>query len=119
MQIRRAAVLAAAFLTLALGPATAIAAQPASGSAAGTGFAGVERGHSGTFDLADGGRVHIHRTRAGARAHAAAGAAGTSNGINYNGGPIVPAEHVVSIYWARTQIFAGGPTLGTDRKSVV
>ena len=114
MRFRRAAVLAAAILTMALGPANAIAAQPSSGHLTAAGLAGVERGTSGTFDLADGAHVHIHRTRAGARAHSAAGAAGTSNGINYHGGPIVPAEHVVSIYWARTQVFPGGPTPGTS-----
>jgi hypothetical protein len=115
MRLRRAAVFAAVLLTLALGPANAIAAQPVSGPAADGRFAGVERGTSGTFDLRDGGHVHIHRTQAGARAHsAAAGAAGTNNGINYHGGPIVPAEHVVSIYWAKTQVFPGGPTPGTS-----
>jgi hypothetical protein len=115
MRIRRAAVLTAAILTLALGPATAIAAQPASGSPADTWSAGVERGSSGTFDLTDGGHVHIQRTPVGAQAHAAAiGAAGTGNRINYHGGPIVPAEHVVSIYWATSKIFSGGPTPGTS-----
>jgi hypothetical protein len=118
MRIRRAAVLTAAFLTLALGPATAIAVQPAPGPVADAWAAGVERGTSGTFDLTDGGHVHIQRTPAGAQAHAAAiGAAGTGNGINYWGGPVVPAEHVVSIYWAKSTIFSGGPTAGTSSTS--
>jgi hypothetical protein len=115
MRLRRPAVLAAALLTLALGPANAIAAQPTSAPAE-TGFDGVERGTSGTFDLADGGHVHVMRTpAAAARAQAAAaGTVNTGNGINYYGGPVVPAEHVVSIYWAGTQVFANGPTPGTS-----
>ncbi len=115
MRSHRTAVLVATLLTLALGPANALATGPGSGSAADGGFVGVERGQSGTFDLRDGGHVHIHRTRAAARARAAAAAAAaTDNGIYYHGGPVVPAEHVVSIYWAKTQIFPGGPTPGTS-----
>jgi hypothetical protein len=38
----------------------------------------------------------------------------TGNGIDYHGGPIVPSERVVSIYWSRSTIYSGGPVPGTS-----
>ncbi len=113
MRLRRAAVLAAAMLTLVAASGPVLALQPA---AATVGLDGVERGSSGTFDLADGGRVHVLRSgpvvRARARGARVRAAAGT-NGISYHGGPIVATEHAVAIYWSGSTIYSGGPTPGT------
>lgn len=38
----------------------------------------------------------------------------TDNGIYYHGGPIIPSEHVVAIYWAGSTIYNGGPAANTS-----
>ncbi len=89
----------------------ALAAAPPSPAPA-AGLEGTQVGTSLTWHLRDGSRVHLHETR---QAHARAPIApyrGTPPML-YHGGPVVPAEHAVSIYWSSSTIYAGGPTPGT------
>ncbi len=114
MRQRHAAAGVAALLTMAIGAGAALAAGPTTGS----GQAGwVQEGTSRTFDLVDGARVHtlpLRGDRSGSVAPAGAQAAAlVGYGIDYHGGPIVPAESVAAIYWSASQIYAGGPKPGT------
>jgi hypothetical protein len=108
-----AAAMAALFIAL-LGAGNALAEGPTPSPGRAD---WVERGQSRTFDLADGARVHVLRTRNDhSRRTAPSGAAGAAlpgYGIDYHGGPVVPAENVFSIYWASSTIYANGPTPGT------
>jgi len=112
MRVRRAAVGGAAFLILLLGTGSALALQPIASPG---GLDGVERGNSRTFDLNDGGRVHVLSPHSAASPDGRAPVtAASTNGIDYHGGPIVPAEKAVAIYWSASTIYSGGPTAGTS-----
>ncbi len=110
MRRRHVAAILAAFLITALAGGNVFAGAPNASSSRPD---WVEEGHSHTFDLADGARVHVlppstDRSQASAPGGAAAGAL-TGYGIDYHGGPVVPAESAVAIYWSASTIYAGGP----------
>ncbi len=97
-------------LLLFVGASPVLAASPSPGSA--PGLDGTQVGSSLTWHLADGGRIHLHPTR-GVLGHAPIAPYNGTPPMLYNGGPIVPAEHAVSIYWSSSTIYSGGPTPGT------
>jgi len=126
MRMRRAAVAFAAMLLTISGTSSVLAVSP--GSPGVLVVAAPAAGGGLTVSLASGSRVHVQPVRgsaaaraavststsSGVRVHAGAGAAViTGNGINYNGGPIVPAEKVAAVYWAASTVFAGGPASGS------
>jgi hypothetical protein len=114
MRVRRAAIGGAALLIALLGTGNSLALEPNTNPGR---LDGVEEGNSGTFNLADGARVHVMSYRSTGTpdvpSAAAAAAAGT-NGILYHGGPIVPAEKTVAIYWSSSTIYSGGPAPDTS-----
>ncbi|HKI94800.1 MAG TPA: hypothetical protein VJ992_05860 [Gemmatimonadales bacterium] len=91
-------------------------AVPTQATAPGTpNFMDVQTGQS---------HIHIMPTKANAYgldnqakgSHGKPGGGGggkTNTGIYYHGGPIIPSEHVVAIYWASSTIYGGGPTPNT------
>jgi hypothetical protein len=112
MRVRRAAVGGAALLIALLGTGNTLALQPNTNPG---GLAGVEEGSSRTFDLTDGARVHVMSPHSAASPDGRAAVASASvNGIDYHGGPVVPAEKAVAIYWSASTIYNGGPTPGTS-----
>jgi fibronectin type 3 domain-containing protein len=111
MRVRRAAIGGAALLIVLLGTGSTLALQPNTNPG---GLDGVEEGSSRTFDLTDGARVHVLSPQSGGTPDGRAAAAAASvNGIVYHGGPIVPAEKAVAIYWSASTIYSGGPAAGT------
>lgn len=122
MRYRMAAVGIATLLITMLSGGATLGLQPLPSP---RGLDGVEVGSSHTFNMTDGARVHVAPLRtSGTGPGAGSGTPGprqtavtagtTGNGINYNGGPIVPAERAVAIYWASSTIYTGGPTPGTS-----
>ena len=115
MRQRHAAAGIAAFLTMVIGASAALAVGPTTASGRPD---WVQEGTSRTFDLADGARVHTLPLRTDQSASVAPAAAQVGAlagfGIDYHGGPIVPAESVTAIYWSASQIYAGGPQAGTS-----
>jgi fibronectin type 3 domain-containing protein len=113
--LRRVPAAIGILVILLFGAAPAFAASPAGHASPGSppGLAGRQVGNSPTWHLTDGAMVHIHKTRNAPSSHAPIPPYQGTPPVLYWGGPIVPSEHVVSIYWAASTIYAGGPTPGT------
>ena len=109
--MRRVPAVFGVVLVLVFGVAPALAA-PASATMP-PGLAGRQVGSSPTWHLDDGAWVHVHPTRNSPNGRAPVAPYRGTPPMLYWGGPVVPAERVVSIYWSASTIYTGGPTPGT------
>lgn len=110
--MRRVSAVVGVVFVLAFGVAPVLAA-PAASHATPPGLAGRQVGSSPTWHLTDGAWVHVHGTKS-PNGHAPVPPYQGTPPLYYFGGPIVPTEHVVSIYWAASTIYTGGPAAGTS-----